>query len=375
MECTVLPDSGFLPFRDRLYLKAVRQRVPVFGSIEFTSSCNLKCVHCYIAGEDRNDSQLSLEQLKDITDQLADAGCLWLLITGGEPLFRKDFHDIYRYVRERGIIPVLFTNGTLVTDETADFLASFPPYLTEISIYGASKETYEGVTRVPGSYEMAFRGIERLLDRGLRLFLKTMAMKSNLHEVEAMAAIAADYGVPFRFDTLLNKGLDGQEHPLGQRITVEETLALEAGNDQRRKGWLDLAERFSAPHQGGDLIYMCGAGTSTFHIDPAGRLSVCILSRQESYDLLSGTFLEGWDSFLPKVISRKWSRDVPCRTCRLKSVCGQCPGWGYLEHGDPEARVEYLCSLAEARARELGLQDARVYDMDSNVTNNGDERT
>jgi len=86
------------------------------------------------------------------------------------------------------------------------------------------------------------------------------------------------------------------------------------------------------------------------------------MSRAENYDLLDGTFHEGWTLFLPHVLEREWSRDVPCRECSLKSMCGQCPGWGGLEHGDPEERVEYLCSIAEMRARMLGLQDRISYD-------------
>ena len=168
MECSTKPDSGWLPFRNRIYQRSIEERIPLHGSIEITSACNLKCVHCYITECHLPDSELSTAELKGIIDQLADEGCLWLLITGGEPLVREDFGEIYRYVKRCGIIPMLFTNGTLITDETADLLAQQPPHLVEVTLYGATEKTFESVTQVIGSFSRCIQGISRLLDRILR---------------------------------------------------------------------------------------------------------------------------------------------------------------------------------------------------------------
>jgi len=357
LECVGLPDSGYLPFRGRIYERALRDRVPLAGSIEITSGCNLGCVHCYISGNGRPHGELALDELKNLVDQIAEEGCLWLLITGGEPLLREDFRDVYEYVKRRGILPMLFTNGTLVTDSVADLLASEHPYSVEISIYGATEETFEAVTRVRGSFRKCMEGIDRLLSRGIRLQLKTMALSLNAHEVMEMKSLAERLGVPFRFDTMLNCGLDGDSTPVDYRLSPEETLDLDRQNEDRMKGWMEQAQRFSGQDVDHNRIYQCGAGISTFHIDCTGKLSVCMMSREESFDLRTGTFHEGWNSFIPRVLAREWSRDVQCRTCSLKSMCGQCPGWGYLEHGDPEEKVEYLCSVAGMRARMLGLID------------------
>jgi radical SAM protein with 4Fe4S-binding SPASM domain len=141
------------------------------------------------------------------------------------------------------------------------------------------------------------------------------------------------------------------------RLSPEETLDLDRRNEDRMRNWMEQSQRFSGQDIDHNRIYQCGAGISTFHIDSAGKLSVCMMSREESFDLRTGTFCDGWNSFIPQVLAREWSRDVQCRTCSLKSMCGQCPGWGYLEHGDPEEKVEYLCSVAGMRARMLGLID------------------
>jgi len=355
MECTGLPDAGYLPFRNRIYERSVKDRIPLVGSIEITSMCNLNCVHCYISGSYHPAAELTAAEIKGIVDQLAEEQCLWLLLTGGEPLARKDFKEIYRYVKRRGIIPMLFTNATLVTDEIADLLASEPPYLVEISLYGATAETYERVTKVRGSFEKCMLGISKLLDRGIKIYLKTMVMKLNSHEIEDMKELARKLGVPFRFDTLINYRLDGSSRPANLRLSPEETVELDRQDPERMQNWKELALKFPAGGKADNLIYQCGAGISSFHIDSTGKLSVCMMSREETYDLRSGNFHEGWTLFIPEVLAREWSRAVPCRECSLKSMCGQCPGWGYMENGDPEEKVEYLCAVANARAEMLGF--------------------
>ncbi|MEN8208849.1 MAG: radical SAM protein [Candidatus Fermentibacteria bacterium] len=355
MECGGLPDAGYMPFRGRIYERAVEERIPLTGSMEVTSRCNLRCVHCYISNTGETKPDLSLSAIKSIVDQLAEEGCLWLLITGGEPLVRPDFREIYTYVKRRGIIPILFTNGTLITEEIADLLESMPPYSVEISIYGSTERTFEAVTGIPGSFNACMNGIERLVKRGIKLHLKTMAMSLNVHEVQSMKSLAGELGVPFRFDTLLNRTLDGDGCPAGYRLSPGRTVSLDEQDTDRKSEWNDLVKKFPGKARIHDRIFQCGAGVCTFHIDSTGLLSVCMMYREKSFDLGKGTFRDGWRLYLPNVLAREWSREVPCRTCTLKSMCGQCPGWGYLEHGDPEEPVDYLCKVAHMRAEMLGI--------------------
>lgn len=323
--------------------------------MEITSRCNLGCVHCYISNSGDREWDLSLTGIKSIIDQLSEEGCLWLLITGGEPLMRPDFPEIYTHVKARGILPILFTNGTLVSDEIADLLESMPPYSVEISIYGSTQQTFEAVTGVPGSFRQCMEGIRRLLSRGIRLHLKTMALTLNVDEIPTMKSLSEDLGVPFRFDTMLNCAIDGDHGPVENRLSPEMTVSLDEQDRDRMGTWHDLVDKFPGKVQFTDRIFQCGAGLCTFHIDCRGHLSVCMMYREKSYDLTDGTFREGWRLYLPDVLKRKWSREVACSSCTLKSMCGQCPGWGYLEHGDPEKTVEYLCRVAHMRAEMLGL--------------------
>ncbi|MDD5371757.1 MAG: radical SAM protein, partial [Anaerolineaceae bacterium] len=220
MECAQA--EGSPGFFERLRVKTASEGKPLAGSLEATFRCNLRCGHCYV-GDYRNGlpgkQELSLAEIQRMLDEAAQAGCFWFLMTGGEPLMRRDWLEIYRYAKQKGLIVTLFTNGTMLTGAIADALAELPPYKIEITLYGATQETYERVTGVSGSFGRCMQGIELLLARGLPLQLKTMVMKANRREVEAMKGFAESRGVGFRYDPLLVGGLDGNQELFAQRLS------------------------------------------------------------------------------------------------------------------------------------------------------------
>jgi radical SAM protein with 4Fe4S-binding SPASM domain len=314
--------------------------------------CNLRCQHCYIPGErrlSRTEQELSLGEIQRIMDEITDAGCLWLLLTGGEPLLRRDFLDIYIYAKRKGLLLTLFTNGTLITTRIADYLAEWRPFKVEITLYGATQETYERVTGVAGSYARCRSGIDLLLERKLPLSLKTVVMTINHTELDQMKALAASLGVEFRFDPILNPALDGSARPTYLRLTPEEVVAIEKADPGRASRWPDKF-RNNLIIQGSERrMYLCSAGRQGFHIDASGRLCLCLSARQPAYDLRCGSFQEGWGQFLTQFFDRLYSEGFECLGCELRRVCAQCPALAVLEFGDVEKRVEYLCQVAKLR--------------------------
>jgi MoaA/NifB/PqqE/SkfB family radical SAM enzyme len=117
-------------------------RFAMGGTIEITPRCNLKCVHCYVAHCNWPHDILTFDEICKIIDDLVKQGCLWISFTGGEPLLRPDFIDIYTYAKKKGLFVVLLTNGTLITPEIADYLSIYTPRFVEISLYGATKRVY-----------------------------------------------------------------------------------------------------------------------------------------------------------------------------------------------------------------------------------------
>jgi radical SAM protein with 4Fe4S-binding SPASM domain len=361
MECPHIPIISLTRLAYRLDKQISRSRIPITGSIEVTARCNLQCAHCYInlpAGDRQAmEHELNTEEFCSIIDQAVDEGCLWLLLTGGEPFIRHDFFDIYTHAKRRGLLITLFTNGTTITPRIADYLAEWKPLSMEISLYGSTQATYELITGIPGSYGRCIRGIELLLERKIPLKLKTPVMTLNVHDIWKVKSFTEKLGVDFRFDPVLNVRLDGDMKPAKYRITPEEIVLLDLSDEKRMEDWKKFCEEYWGPPPKPENIYQCGAGINTFHIDPYGKLSTCLMSRIPSFDLQCGSFHDGWYDFIPKVISEKWSRGVPCRNCNLYPLCGQCPAYAQMEYGDAEKPVEYLCKIAHVRAEAFGLNN------------------
>ena len=338
------------------------RRVPLEVSLEITRRCPLDCQHCYnnLAMGDlaARNQELTKEEYFAILTDLADMGVIWLLFTGGEIFARKDFLEIYAFANKKGFLITLFTNGILINEKVADYLRDFPPFEIEITLYGRTKETYEALTQLPGSYGRCLRGIRLLLERGLPLKLKTVATRVNRHEIAEMKAFAEEeLGVEFKFDGVINPRIDCSAAPLAVRLSPEEVVALELHwpkiAAEHKKG---LASAMDSPHVPSNTVYSCGGGVTAFALDPTGKMSICVLSHQDTYDVRTGSIREGWEQFLLKVRQRTLRQISKCVNCRIRSACGMCPANGELENGDAESPVDFLCEVAHLRAMTAGFE-------------------
>ena len=329
--------------------------------MELTYRCNLRCPHCWVnlppGDASARGQELTLPEIHRIVDQVVEAGCLWMLLTGGEVMLRPDFLDIYTYMKQKGLLVVIFTNGTLVTPQIADALADLPPTRVEITLYGATRETYERVTGWRGGFERCLRGIELVRSRGLNLDLKTVITNQNLHEFWDLKALIESLGSEFRYDPLINPRINGSKRPAGERIAPASVVGLElalaeVAEDQR--AYLGKAERFDS-----DYVFKCGAGINTFHIDPYGNLMTCMMVHTHSYSLRRGSFREGFEEYFPSVIGRPTPKTTRCYSCGLATSCERCPGWSTLEHGDLETPVDFLCDVTHGRAAAYGALTTR----------------
>ncbi len=351
-------------FSELIHRRQFGTRLPTEVSIEVTRRCPLECQHCY-NNLPMNDvaarrEELTLEEHRRLLDELAEAGCLWLLYTGGEVFARADFLDIYRYAKSKGFLITIFTNGTLVTPRVADVLAEWRPFAIEITLYGATRETYEALTLIPGSFDRCMRGIQLLLERSLPLKLKTVPTTVNRHEVFAMKRLAEEeLGVEFKFDPLVNPRIDCSQSPVAVRLSPEEVVALDLHDPRREEEYRRHYEKERARGKGMNVedghVYFCGGGVHACAVDPAGRMSICVLSHRDTYDWRRGSFREAWDDFFPRVRFKARTRPSRCDRCRIQSLCSMCPANGELENGDPEKPVDFLCRVAHLRAMALGI--------------------
>src|SRR6202451_3551534 len=235
-------------FSADLHQRQAGERVPMQVSIEVTRRCPLECLHCYnnlpMGDDEARSREMTTEEHFKMLDELVEMGCFWLLYTGGEIFARKDFLEIYTYAKQKGFLITLFTNGTLINEKIADYLVEWPPFAIEITLYGRTRETYEALTMIPGSYDRCLRGIRLLKERGLPLTLKTVATSINKHEVVALRRFAGEeVGVGFKTDGQINPRIDCSQSPLAVRLTPEEVVALDMSAPKGMIEYRGLADR------------------------------------------------------------------------------------------------------------------------------------
>jgi radical SAM protein with 4Fe4S-binding SPASM domain len=356
-------------FSGNLHRHFAGKRAATNVSIELTRRCPLDCLHCYnnlpMGDQAARAQELTFAEHVRLLDELVAAGTLWILYSGGEIFARKDFLDIYTEAKKRGFLITLFTNGILINERIADHLAKYRPFAIEITLYGATRETYEKLTQKPGSYDRCMRGIQLLLERNLPLKLKTVPTTINQHEVYEMKHLAESLGVPFKFDPLVNPRIDCSQSPLAVRLSAEEVVALEFRDLARKEEYRSLAKRnmdagatnpteTKAPKE--NQRYTCGGGMNGCAVDPTGKMTICVISHQQGYDIRKGSFREGWDGPLQEIRNQPRTRFTICDGCQIKTFCSMCPANGELENGDPESPVDFLCQVAHLRAYVLGFE-------------------
>ena len=343
--------------------------------IELTERCNNDCLHCSVnlpaSDADASAREWTGERWKVLLTEAAGLGCLVVRLTGGEPLVRGDFEDIYLHARRLGLRVMLFTNATLVRPRLARLLRDVPPLeAVEVSVYGLTKETYEAVTRIPGSFAACRRGLDLLGGQGVAFTVKGAVLPPTRHETDAFEAWAVGLpghiGVPsfaMLFDLRSRRDEKNKKNGAiaGLRPEGDEFVRF-----ARRHGegavdeWRDFCGRSAGSR--GDRLFTCLPSAASAAVDPYGRLQFCLGLRHPDtvYDLASGSLHEAVKVFLPRLRERRAADPAyleRCGRCFLKGLCEQCPAKSWAEHGTLDTPVEYFCGIAHAQAVAAGLLD------------------
>lgn len=353
-----------------LWDKLKDKRVPLSFDLELTARCNNYCRHCYINSPANDPAararELSLAEISHIADEAVSLGAIWCLITGGEPLLRTDFAEVYLMLKRKGLLVSVFTNATLVNEDHVALFKKYPPRDIEVTVYGVTQETYERVTRRAGSFAAFRRGLDWLLEGGVEVRFKAMALRSNLHELPAIARFCRertkDY---FRFDPLLNLRPDGNparnEEIRAERLSPAEIVAIERADEQRFSALEKECDKLIVPefaHSACDHLFYCDAGNGSFSVSYDGLFRLCssLWDPECVYDLRKGSLADAWQNFVPKVrdmrSNRKTFRET-CRACPIINLCLWCPAHAHLETGELDGAVPYFCEVAHARAAAI----------------------
>jgi len=339
--------------------------------MELTERCNNRCVHCYI-NRPENDArarsgELSTREIQRVLDEAAGLGCLSVRFTGGEPLLRDDFSKIYIHARKLGMRVMLFTNATRITPEIAELFSCIPPLdKIEITLYGMRKETYERVSRAPGSFTAAWNGIHRLWDKNIPFIVKGVLLPANREDASRFESWAAT--IPWMerapsYTTIFDLRCRRDSEKKNTGISgLRSGVACSVRRMVRQPGFVEEMKSFCAGRMepAGNRLLNCGAGKGKCAVDAYGMVQPCLMLRHPATltHIKNGGLRNALVDFFPKI--RQMKAEHPdylnrCAVCFIKSLCEQCPAKSWMEHGETDKPVDYLCEITHGVAKHLGL--------------------
>lgn len=339
--------------------------------IELTERCDNDCVHCCINLPDNDirakEREVDTDRWKDVLTQVADLGALSVRFTGGEPLLREDFKELYLYARRLGLKVLLFTNARNITPELAALFVRIPPLeKIEVTVYGMCRSSYEAVSRKPGSYKEFRNGVDLLLQSRIPFVVKGALLPANKKEIAAFESWAAtipwmdtppSYAMTFE---LRGRRDSPKKNKLIKSLRVSPKDVVHILNrypEPYRKEMSQFCRKFIGPP--GDELFACGAGYGAC-VDAYGFVQPCLSLRDPnlSVSLEKVSLRHALTKVFPNLRNMSAADQnylQRCARCFLKGLCEQCPAKSWSEHGNLDTPVEYLCAVAHEQAKALGL--------------------
>ena len=223
--------------------RALKLGVPLSVQMDVTYRCNERCVHCYLDHDDHGE--MTTAEIKDLLDQLAEAGVFFLIFSGGEVFMRRDFFELLEYARALMFCVKLKTNAFMIGEEEADRLAAAHVDSVQVSIYSHRPEVHDAITKLPRSLERSMAGIRRLRERGVKVIFANVLMRQNFQDYAGVKALAKELGAEYTIDPTITPMMDGDRSILSLGIGREELQQVfrDAGAGRQRGRILRAARR------------------------------------------------------------------------------------------------------------------------------------
>lgn len=345
---------------EELSSKALSLGVPLSAHLDVTYRCNERCVHCYLDHEDHGE--MTLAEIKDLLDQLADAGVLFLTLSGGEVLMRMDFFDILKYARRLQFCVKIKTNGFMIREKEANLIRELGVQEIRISIYSHRAEIHDAITKLPGSLKRSVAAIRLLKSCGLTVAIGNVLMLQNLNDYPGVKHLANELGVPVITDPTITPKMDGDRSLL--QLGIRDTQLSHLFHDREL---VENVDEFCAVPDAFDDSALdniaCSAGHTYCYISPYGDVYPCVQFPLPCGNVRKDKFLDIWrhSTQMNEVRSIR-ARDLPtCSTCAHVGTCTRCPGLAFME-GNMRGPSSLDCEKSFART---GMPSANMINRQS----------
>lgn len=361
--------SQDVPISRMLSQKAAMRGIPLHGAFELTSRCNFGCKMCYVHGmEDMaslESQELTTQEWLEIAKQAKEAGMLFLLLTGGEAMLRKDFIDLYEQLCDMGFRVVINSNGSMLTDEIVRCFEKRPPARINISLYGASAETYRELCGVP-AYDCVKASIHQLRAMGISVRVTMMLTTYNCHDMEQVHQVAQSEGTLCAMSSYLFPAIRLSEDTCGSnpgRMEAEEAGAYLVRRErllsnkeefQKRAQWVLQRSAPSSDSASEGLPMQCLAGRASFWLTWDGKMRPCGLFDRIEMDVREVGFAKAWADIHEKTLQIRLPH--ACANCPDRTLCHNCAAMTLAETGTFDQRPEYVCQMVKGMKDEYARQ-------------------
>lgn len=308
----LLNDGTILKGKKEIFDFCKKNRIPLKVKFEITGNCNFNCYFCY-ARSLKYKSSLNLKDIKKILDKLEKIGIVFLELTGGEPLIRKDLFEILKYIKNKKFILTILTNGYFLNDKLIEELKKVNLFSLYISLLSPIESHCDKLTGVPGSYRTIINNIKKLTKSNIPIQINASITNENVDEIDFYSKLKKSLNIHINFAIDVGPEFNDVERNFKYIIKKEKYNNI-------KKIFPELKE----------IKLSCGAAQSHFLIDQNGNLLPCIKYREVIGNLLYNDFFELWNSAKLKFILKKdfYNGKVfeKCETCMYKDYCHYCAG-------------------------------------------------
>ncbi len=308
---------------------------------ELTYACNLDCSFCY-NDLDAQGTPLTLEQYFHALEDLAAMNVMELTLTGGEPLAHPQFFQIGAKAKELGFVVRIKSNGHALREDMVQRIQKeIDPFMIEVSLHGATADTHDRQTRVPGSFARLIANIKTMTRLGMRLRVNSTMTRWNVDELEEMHTLCDSLGVTLRMDPDVKPRDNGDQDPLDLLVNEAGLKKLEALRQKRSQAMSALDEQTPQqiePTKNVSSDKHCGAGSNGLCIDPFGNVLPCVQWRHSVGSLHDRRIAEIWnfsDELIAVRETTKRVKQVVSSALSPQKAASFCPGAAILHGGSP----------------------------------------
>lgn len=346
-----------------LHDKGAREGIPVSGTFELTQRCNFNCEMCYVHDCKQKTDPLSAEDWLNLAQQMKDAGTVFLLLTGGEPLFRSDFEQIYRALAKMGFLISINTNGSLL-DRYADLFDELPPTRINVSLYGADNSAYKKLCGNE-AFDKVLSSAKQMKELGISMRFNTIFTPQNISEYKKIADISKELSIPLKPTTYTYPSVRIGGENMDSRFSPEEAAEHLFTIDEYRFDrdfFIEKTQKLLLLPKGPtENVVRCRAGKASFWITADGTMLPCGMMPEPATKPLEIGFEKAWQDTISATKAIRLPTE--CLSCKYAGICNVCAAMCKAETGDFGKTPHYICRMTK---RLFTLAERSACDNENN---------